>query len=132
METSKEVMLVLLKDFSKRHTITSLADELKLSRVGMWKILKKLEAEKFVLIESVGTGRTSTSIIKINWRNALVEKALVFYLAEESVKQRRWGVNLAELETEVDFLILYGSILTSPQQANDIDLIGTAKKKKFV
>ncbi|MBU0457471.1 MAG: hypothetical protein ABH824_07455 [Nanoarchaeota archaeon] len=132
MGTNKRLMLVLLKDFTIKQTITSIAKELKLSRVGIWKILKKLEAEKYILIESVGSGKTSTSIIKINWDNLLVEKALAFYLTEESIKQRRWRVNFAELENEVDFLLLYGSIVTSTQQADDIDIVGIAKKNKFV
>ena len=132
MTTDKKLMLVLMKDFTEKHTITSLAKELKLSRVGIWKILKKLEAEKYILIDSVGTGKTSTSIIKINWDNLLVEKALSLYLAEESVKKRRWRVNFSGLEKEVDFLILYGGIITSPKQANDIDVLVIAKKNKFV
>jgi len=125
-------MILLLKDFTRKNTITSLAKELKLSRVGTWKILKKLEVEKYILIESVGSGKTSTSIIKLNWDNLLVEKALAFYLTEESIKQRRWRVNFAELEKELDFLILYGSIINSSQQANDIDVLGIVKKNKFV
>ncbi|MFH1638164.1 MAG: hypothetical protein ABIB71_07090 [Candidatus Woesearchaeota archaeon] len=132
MVTGKKLMLVLLKDFTRTHTITSLAKELKLSRVGTWKIIKKLEAEEYTLIESVGSGKTSTSIIKINWDNLLVEKALALYLTEESIKQRRWRVNFAELEKEVEFLVLYGSIVTSPQQADDIDILTIAKKNKFV
>tara|TARA_Y100000310_G_scaffold242934_1_gene247201 strand:- start:709 stop:1290 length:582 start_codon:yes stop_codon:yes gene_type:complete len=132
METTKRLMLVLLKGFASKNTITSLAEELKLSRVGIWKILKKLEREKYILIESVGSGKTSTSIIKINWDNVVVEKALALYLTEESIKQKIWRVNFADLEKEVEFLILYGSILITPQQAHDIDVIGIAKKKKFV
>ncbi len=132
METNKKIILVLFKDFSRTHIITSLAKELRLSRVGIWKILKKLEEEEYILLESVGSGKTSASIIKINWDNLLVEKALALYLTEESIQQRRWRVNFSELEKEVDFLILYGSVVTSPQQANDIDLIGVAGKSKFV
>jgi DNA-binding Lrp family transcriptional regulator len=132
MATGRKLMILLLKDFTRKNTITSLAKELKLSRVGTWKILKKLEVEKYILIESVGSGKTSTSIIKLNWDNLLVEKALAFYLTEESIKQRRWRVNFAELEKELDFLILYGSIINSSQQANDIDVLGIVKKNKFV
>jgi len=132
IKNSKKIMLLLLKDLSRKHIITSIANKLRLSRVGTWKILKKLEIEKYILIEPVGSGRTSTSIIKINWDNLLVEKALVLYLTEESIKQKRWRVNFTELEKEVDFLVLYGSIVASPQQANDIDVVGIAKKDKFV
>ena len=132
MEIAKEIVLMLFKDFTRKHTITSIAKELKLSRVGVWKILKKLEAQKYILIESVGSGKTGISIIKINLDNLLTEKVLSLYLTEESIKQRRWRVNFTELEKEVDFLILYGSIVNYPRKANDIDILGVAKKNKFV
>ena len=132
METVNKIMLVLLKDFTRTHTITSLAKELKMSRVGIWKILKRLKIEKYIIINPIGIGKTSTSIIKINWNSALVEKALALYLTEESIKQHRWRVNFAELETETEFVILYGSIISSPQQANDIDILGIVKKNKFI
>lgn len=130
--TAKRVLLYLLKDFSSTHTITTLAKELCLSRVGIWKILKKLEGGKYVSLNSAGKGKTSTSIIKINWENPLAEKMLSLYLTEEALKQRRWQVNFAELENSVDFTILYGSILHSPQEAGDVDILGIAPKKNFV
>ena len=132
METTKHLLLVLLKDFTTTHTITSLSKELKLSRVGIWKILQKLAAEQYLLIKTIGSGKTSTSIISINWDNLLIKKTLALYLTEESLSQRRWQVNFAALEPKVDVLILYGSILTSPQQAQDIDLLGIAKQSKFL
>ena len=128
----KMVLLYLLKDFSSTHTITILAKELDLSRVGIWKILKKLEERKYLSLKSVGKGKTSTLIVNINWENHLVEKMLSFYLTEEAVKQRRWQVNFAELENVIDFVILYGSILHSPQEAGDIDIVGVTAKKNFV
>ena len=57
---------------------------------------------------------------------------LSLYLAEEALKQRRWQVNFAELDRITDFLILYGSVLHSPKEANDIDILGIAQKKNFV
>ena len=128
----KRVLLHLLKDFSSTHTITIFAKELGLSRVGIWKILKKLEERKYLSLKSVGKGKTSTSIVKINWENPLVKKTLSLYLTEEAVKQRRWQVNFAELENVIDFVILYGSILHSPQEAGDIDIVGVTAKKNFV
>ncbi|MBI1969468.1 hypothetical protein HYS48_02125 [Candidatus Woesearchaeota archaeon] len=130
--TEKRVVLLLCKDFSRTHTITSLAKELDLSRVGMWKVLRKLEKKGYLYLETVGSGKTSTYTTSINWENILVEKTLALYLTEEAVKQRRWGTNLAALEKEVDFTILFGSILYAPQQANDVDIINVAKKNRFV
>ncbi len=121
---AKKVMLYVLKDFSSTHTITSLAKELSLSRVGIWKVLKKLDGSKYIIVKTVGAGKTSTSIITLNWDNPLVEKMLSLYLTEEALKYRRWQVNFAKLENVINFLILYGSILHSPQKANDIDIVG--------
>src|SRR3989344_5167897 len=128
--TAKKVLIHLIKDFSSTHTITTLAKELDLSRVGVWKILNRLN--KYIFIKSVGTGKTSTSIITLNWENPLVDKTLSLYLTEEAVEQRRWQVNFSELEKATNFVILYGSILHSSQKAKDIDIFGIAPKKNFV
>lgn len=128
----KRVLLHLLKDFSSIHTITTLAKELGLSRVGIWKILNKLEDGKFILLKAIGRGKTSTSLVSLNWENPIVEKTVSLYLTEEAIKQRRWQVNFSELEKVVDFSILYGSVLHSPQEARDIDILGIAPKKNFV
>lgn len=130
--TPKRVLLHLLKDFSSWHTITSLAKELGLSRVGIWKILRRLEEGKYIILKNVGKGKTSASLITLNWENPLVEKTLALYLTEEALKQRRWQVNFAGLEGMVDFAILYGSILNSPREAGDIDIVGVMPKKNFV
>jgi|SRR3989344_7623299 len=128
----KRVLVLLGKDFSHPHTITSLARELGISRVGMWKALQKLKSQGYVSLDAVGSGKTSTHMITMRWDNILTEKALSLYLTEEALKQRRWRVNFAELEHEVDFAILFGSILHIPEQANDIDLVIGAEKNKFV
>lgn len=130
--TTKKVLLHLLKDFSNTHTITTLAKELGLSRVGIWKILKKLEGNRYIILKTVGTGKTSASIITLDWQNPLIEKLLSLYLTEETLKQRRWHVNFAELEKITEFVILYGSILHYPQQASDIDVLGITSQKNFI
>lgn len=129
---TKKVLLHLLKDFSSTPTITLLATELGLSRVGIWKILKKLESEKYVVLKTAGRGKTSTFIIQLNWENPLVEKLLSLYLTEEALKQKRWQANFIDLERVTEFVILYGSILHSTLEANDIDILGIASKKNLV
>lgn len=128
----KKVLLTLLKDFSTTQTITFLTKPLDLTRVAVWNILQKLAFEKYITLHQIGEGKTSTFIVKLNWDNILVEKALALYLTEEVLLQKRWGVNFKALEKEVNFLILYGSILHSPQQAHDIDILCIADKKSFV
>ena len=126
----KQVLLLLLKEFTKDHTITTLAKELKVTRTGIWKVLKKLESQEFITLKSLGSGKTSIYIIKLKW-NIITEKSLVLYLIEESMKQARWISNFEELKDILDFLIVYGSIINTPKQANDIDILGITSKNKF-
>jgi len=132
MNSNKKILKILLKDFTIKTTITSLAKETGISRVGIWKILKKLEKEKFILLSPIGTGKTSTYWVSLNWDNYLLEKNLDIILTEEAFKNQRWINNFAELENKVDFLIIYGSIIHFSKQANDIDIFGVTNKTKFV
>lgn len=129
--TSQKIVLRVLKDFSISHTITSLSKELKLTRVGIWKVLKNLESESLIILTKTGSGKTSTYLVSLNWKNPLTDKLLILYLSKEAQKYERWVFNFAELEEEVEFLILFGSILHSPKEANDIDIIGVAREKNI-
>ena len=129
----KRILLALLRNISKRYTLTALAEEIKMTRMGAWKIIKKLEAEKMIKITSLGKGRTSTQEMTLNWDNVLLENTLSLYLLQEAFVQERWYDNFKDLKDCVDFTILYGSILNSPDKANDIDIINiTSKKRGFV
>ena len=128
-KTNTEILKVLLKQFTIKWTITSLAKELNISRVGVWKVLKKLEAERLVLLSPVGEGKTSIFNINLNWENPVLEKNLSLILTEDAFKNQRWLNNFKELEGKLDFLILYGSIIHSPKEANDIDILGVVSNK---
>ena len=130
-KTSPKILTILLKEFSLKHTITSISKEIGMTRVGTWKTLKKLEKEKLILLDSIGTGKTSTYSISLNWENPLLEKTLSLILTEEAIKNQRWMDNFKELENKFDFLMIYGSILYS-KEANDIDIIGITNKNKFL
>ena len=135
METAKpriRILKILLKDFTVKPTITGLATQLGMSRVGIWKILKNLEGEKLIILSPIGAGKTSAYIINLDWDNPLTAKTLALALAQEAMDNQRWMVNFADLEDKVDFLILYGGILHSPKAANDIDIFGVANKNKFL
>lgn len=132
METYKQILKMLLKDLAINPTITSLAKEIRMSRVGVWKILKKMGKDKLILLNPIGTGKTSTYIISLNWENPIVEKTLALALTEDALKQQRWLSNFAELEKRLDFLVIYGSIMYSPKEADDIDILGITSKNKFV
>ena|SRR3989344_1461841 len=126
------ILKVLLKDISIKHTITSMSKEVGLTRVGAWKVLKKLEEEKLIILSPVGTGKTSAYNINLNWNNPILEKMLVLALTEEALKNQRWMGNFSELENKVYFLIIYGSIIRSPKEASDIDILGVIRKNNFI
>jgi len=128
METNKKILKILLKEFSVDHTITSLSKEVGLSRVGAWKILKRLEKENLIILSQIGTGKTSINRISLNWNNLVLEKTLALILTEEAVKNQRWINNFKDIGDKVGFLIVYGSIIHSSKEANDIDIIGITNK----
>jgi len=128
-KTTAKILKILLKDFAINPTITSLAKETEMSRVGMWKVLKKLEKDNLIVLSPIGIGKTSTYRISLNWENPLVEKTLSLALTEEALINQRWRSNFAELEDKMDFLIIYGSIVHSPKEANDIDILAIVSSK---
>ena len=128
--SQKEILKAILKDLAIEHTITSLSKKLAITRMGAWKALKSLESDKFISLIPAGEGKTSTYKVRLNWENPLVEKNLVTLLLEEAMKNQRWVSNFAELEDKIDFLVLYGSILHSPKDAGDIDILSVVKNKK--
>lgn len=136
METDKpgaKILKILLKDLSVKPTTTSLAENIGMSRVGAWKVLKRLEAQKLIILSPAGTGKTSTYSISLNWENPLAEKTLALALIGDALKNPRWRSNFAELEAKVGFLIIYGSIMHSPREAKDIDLLSVVpNQNKFL
>ena len=124
-----KILCILLKTLDIKPTITFLAKESQLSRVGVWKLLKKLEKNKLILLSPIGTGKTSTYSVNLNWETPLLEKTLALILTEEAIKNQKWRVNFAEIEKYTSFFILFGSILTNPKEANDIDIIAVVEKK---
>jgi len=126
----EEIIRKVLKNIAVENTITSLAGEIKATRMGIWKALKKLESESQIILEPIGKGKTSTYKIKLNWQNPLVEKTLVAILLKDALEQERWRYNFKKLENHVLFIMLFGSILHSPKEANDIDLLVITKNGK--
>lgn len=129
-KTGAKILKILLKDFTIKPIVTSLAMEAGISRVGMWKALKRMQSEELVALSRVGTGKTSTYAAILNWSNPLMEKTLALALTEDALKNERWRHNLAELEDKVDFLMVYGSVLYSPKDANDVDILGVVSNRK--
>ena len=120
--------LLLLKDFSTMHTITSIGKEFGMTRSGIWKVLMKLKKENYITLET--TEEKSLLIPKLNLRNELLEKYLNFALSNEAREHERWIFNFTEVKEHVSFFILYGSVLKSYAKAKDLDVIGIIPDRK--
>jgi hypothetical protein len=125
-----KILKILLKTILEIPTITYLSKETDLSRVGIWKIIKNLKKENLIDLIPMGSGKTSSFVIRLNWNNVLLKKRLSLILHKEALENSRWLENFKELEMKVDFLIIYGSILNNPKNANDIDLLSVISEKK--
>ena len=133
LKKSYEILKILLKDISKKHTVTSLSKERGISRVGTWKLLQDLKKEGLIILTPIGPEKTSVQEVSLNWSNLILEKTLALLLIEDALKQNKWRYNFKELEIYIDFLILFGSILHSSKDANDIDILSlVSNEKSFV
>src|SRR3989344_666316 len=103
--TESKILKILLKQFSITWTVTSLSNEIKISRVGIWKVLKKLEKEGLIVLTQIGQGKTSTASIKLNWENIILEKKLALILTEETLDYQRWLKSFEEIKKGV---VLFG------------------------
>lgn len=125
MKTDQKIIKALIKS-PDTNTISALSGEIGISRQGVFKVVKRLELERLLRLSKVGKGRTSIFVIKLNWQNPILEKQAAIILLDEAQKNQRWITNFIELEKNVKFTLIFGSVLTSPKEAKDIDLINVA------
>ena len=127
----EKILKKLLKDFIRQYTLTTIAQDIGMTRSGTWKVLKKLESEELIILTAIGEGKTSAYKISLNWNNPLIESTLITLLTKESLNYKRWKFNFEKLEQELEILILFGSIVYSPKEAGDIDIMCIAKENKL-
>ena len=125
------VLTALIQDFTTTHTVTSIAKSQNLSRVGAVEEPEETRKEPPDPDKKINEGKTSTGIITLDWQNPLTEKTLALELTEESTRNQRWRNAFQELEHQSSFLIIFGSILHSPKEAGDIDLLSVSNKKNL-
>ena len=122
-KTTEKILIMLLKEPFVRHTATSLAKALNITRQGLWKSLNKLTESKLVRLEPAGNTKKSAININLQWKNPVTIKTLSLLLTKESSEYERWRANFAELENYASFTILFGSIIHSSKEARDIDIL---------
>ncbi len=116
----KEILLCLFKDLANYHNASSLAKEVKISRVGAYKALKRLSISGLLKSRKLG----KSLFYSLRLEDDFVKKTLELLLMEEVRKKaRRWLAEFEELSKETEILILFGSILRAETKAHDVDLL---------
>lgn len=130
--TEERVLAMLIKEAAAKPTITALAKALGMSRVGAWKTIKRMQAQRLCTLTPVGEGKTSAIQASPDWDNPLTCKILSLALTRAAVENKRWMHAFAEPAQHLDFLLLYGSALRTPNDAGDIDIIGVTSKGRML
>lgn len=130
-KTSDKILSILIKEPLADHSATSLAKSLNITRQGLWKTLNRLSKDKLISLKSIADTKKSVLNIKLNFENPITEKVISLLLTKESLNYERWRFNFKRVKNYSKFIILFGSILHSSKEANDIDLLIIVDDKKI-
>lgn len=119
----------LIRNFSQEYNINQLSRELKLSPRGIFKILKKLEKQNYLVSNKQG----NNIFYKINYSSEDALDACKFALSEKKLTPFLKALirDLEKLKEITKIAMLFGSILTKGQEAKDIDLLLIFDEKQF-
>src|SRR3989344_31651 len=129
--TEKEMlfMLSIFKSPEKDYSASSISKILNISRMGAFKIAKKLETEEMLVSRVIGKAR----IYKLNLNKDYVKHYLLMLLSREAEKSQtyvRVWINEIKKIKNAEAAILFGSILRK-KEANDVDVLFIVKQDKF-
>lgn len=119
----------LIRNFSQDYNINQLSRELKLSPRGIFKILKKLESENYLISKKQG----NNLFYHINYESEEALDACKFVLSErKAIPFIKVQINdLIKLRKLTKIAVLFGSALTKDKEAKDIDVVVVFKEKEF-
>jgi len=119
----------LIRNFSQEYNINQLSRELKLSPRGIFKILKKLEKQNYLVSDKQG----NNLFYKINYESEETIDTCKFVLSKGKTTPfiRVQIDDLGRLKQLTKIAIIFGSILTKDKEANDVDVVLIFKEKEF-
>ena len=129
LTNKNKIALKILKDVQKDYNANNLAKILKISSMGCLKILKKLQSERIIKSKHFG----KAVFYKPSF-NSLSESYFLYLLnvekEEASAYTKRW-IREVEKIKEAQIVILFGSVLTKGEKAQDIDVIFVIQPKNL-
>lgn len=130
--TSNEINFVLqiLKNPKYDYNANNISKELGISSMGALKIAKKLEKEGILSSKKLG----KAIFYSINYKNEYTKHYLSFILKKQAEQSnpyvKRWISEIRKVKN-ADIAILFGSVLSKHDKANDIDALFVVSQKNF-
>ena len=114
-------VLSILKNPMEEYNANNIAKLMKISAMGSLKIARKLKKEEIIKSRKVGRA----NICQINFND--YSKQYINFLLKKEINDanpyvRRWVRDLEKVKS-ADAIILFGSVLTKGEKANDIDVL---------
>ena len=120
-----EILLLLLKDIAASYNSSNMAKKIGITPAGAFKAMKKLE--KAGLIAGKRMGKAIFYRIRLEDQYALrTMEALLMQEARENAL--RWLEEFKELCQHAEIVLLFGSAVRNPKNANDIDILVITEK----
>lgn len=128
-ENESRTIEFLIRNFYKEYNINQLAKKLDISPGGMFKILKKLEKQKFLISKKLG----NNVFYEINYGSQDALDACTFVLIERKTTPyiKAWIKDLEKLKPKTEMAILFGSVLKKDKKARDIDVLLVFDRKNL-
>lgn len=127
LTNEQKIIKLLFKDFLTDYNSRSISKVMSISHAGAFKILKKLEKRNIVKPKKIG----NSTIYSLNFENPITSKEIELALVVEAQNYRRWIEEFKDLESNIKFAILFGSITRNEKKAGDIDILIIANKGKY-
>lgn len=123
-----EILLVLVKDFSKDYNSNNITKEVNITRQGAFKVMKHLAKKGILKSKQMG----KATFYKANLEDYYVFRTIETLLITESrEKAQRWLFEFRELDTLAEISVIFGSVLKDQNKAKDIDLLVVFKKNNY-
>ncbi len=123
-----EALLKVFKDFSINYNANSISKEINITPRGALKILKNLEKQGMLKSKIMG----KATFYKINFDDLYVCKIIETLLISESrEKASRWIEEFKSIFSDTQIIIIFGSIIRNPKEANDIDILLVYDSKNY-
>jgi len=128
-ENESRAIDFLIRNFSQDYNINQLSRELKLSPRGIFKILKKLEKQNYLISKKQG----NNLFYQVNYGLEEALDVCKFALSERNISPFiRVQINdMIKLRKLTKIAILFGSALTKGAEAKDVDVVLVFNKKEF-